>query len=111
MNAKLLQEFRAMQLAVRGASLIKGGDAKFLILEGIDAITLSDYASITEISLVRDCVDITIEDSMAVVPITTLSDSIIEEIIGVMSEKALYIADCVVMVNGNGELAPGQIRK
>ena len=110
MNAKLLQEFRAMQLAVRGASIIKGGDAKTFILEGIDVINLSDYTSITEISLVRDCVYITIEDSMAAVPITTLSDSIIEEIIGVMSEKALYIADCVVMVNGNGELASGQIR-
>lgn len=111
MNARLFQEFRAMQLAVKGACSIKGQkDVTKLYLEGIDSIEFGDNALINEILLDKDIVNVNIFDANSLTPIHHFSDSIIEDIIYTMRAKALEIAGTDVMVNLNGELANDQIR-
>ena len=111
MDAKLLQEFRAMQLAVKGALLKKNRtDVKELLIEGIDAIAIGDNALIDTILLDKDVVNVNIFDTNSLMPIHYLADSIIEDIIDTMRAKALDIAGTDVMVNLNGEMDLKQIR-
>ena len=57
MNASLLQDFRAMQLAVKGALAMKGvTDVKELLIEGTDSIPIGDNALIDTILLDKDVV-------------------------------------------------------
>lgn len=111
MDAKLLQEFRAMQLAVKGSLLNKNRtDVKELLIEGIDSIPIGDNALIDTILLDKDVVNVNIFDTNSLMPIHYLSDSIIEYIIDTMRAKALDIAGTDVMVNLNGEMDLKQIR-
>lgn len=100
MKAESLALFRAMQLAVKGAS--KHQVVEKLILDGIDKIVLGEELYITEISLNMDLVVISLYDNECYVPLGNLSEQIIKSIITTMRYKALEIADKVVYVN-NGE--------
>ena len=104
MNASILQEFRAMQLAVKGACAGKD-DVKELYIEGIDAIELGDNALITAIHLDKDIVNINLFDYNSYAPISNFSEEIIEEIVDTMRAKALDICNRDVMVNCKGELS------
>lgn len=111
MNASLFQEFRVMQLAIKGALAMKGRtDVKELLIEGIDAIGIGDNALIDTILLDKDVVNVNIFSANSLMPIHFLSDGIIEEIVDTMRAKALDIADTDVMVNLNGEMDYKQIR-
>ena len=106
MNASLLQEFRAMQLAIKGAGmLISNGKTIFdkLMLDGIDAIELGEHVKIIEISLNTD--DVLIETyGTTYLRLSKLSDDVIEMLISIMRAKALEIADRDVLVNSKGEV-------
>ena len=106
MNASLLQEFRAMQLAIKGAGmLISNGKTIFdkLMLDGIDAIELGEHVKIIEISLNTD--DVVIETyGTTYLRLSKLSDDVIEMLISIMRAKALEIADRDVLVNSKGEV-------
>ena len=111
MNASLLQDFRAMQLAVKGALAMKGRtDVKELLIEGTDSIPIGDNALIDTILLDKDVVNVNIFNVNSFMPIHYLSDDIIEWIVGTMRAKALDIADTDVMVNLNGGMDYKQIR-
>ena len=111
MNSRLFQEFRAMQLAIKGACSGEGKPSVIvLFLGGIDGIKLGDNAKINEIHLDIDYVNINIFETNSLTPITAFSDEIIEEIIDTMRAKALEISGTDVMVNLKGELSPLQLR-
>lgn len=111
MNARLFQEFRAMQLAVKGALANNGyPNVNKLIVEGMNTIELGDNAIIDEICLDKDIVNINIFDTNSYTPITTFSDDIIEEIVDTMRAMALEMTNTDVMVNLKGELADNQVR-
>lgn len=111
MDAKLLQEFRAMQLAVKGSLLNKNRtDVKELLIEGTDSIPIGDNALIDTILLDNDVVNVNIFNVNSFMPIHYLSDDIIEWIVDTMRAKALDIAGTDVMVNLNGEMDLKQIR-
>ena len=78
MKAKVLAEFRAMQLAVLGSASNK--NASVLSLEGVDTIELGDNIEIKEVSLTMDYVVAYMGDISSFVHISALSDDIIEEI-------------------------------
>lgn len=105
MNASILQEFRAMQLAIKGAYRRAFDDVKELYIEGIDAIELGDNALITAIHLDKDIVNINLFDYNSYAPISNFSEEIIEEIVDTMRAKALDICNRDVMVNCKGELS------
>jgi hypothetical protein len=104
MKAITLQNFRAMQLAVKGAC---GTKAESLILNGIDCIPLSSDCEIIEIKLDIDAVAIKLHysESESYLPIHCLADDVVEEITDTLRAKAVEIAHRDVMVNGKGELA------
>ena len=104
MDARILQEFRAMQLAIKGACA-GNNDAKEFYIEGIDAIELGDNALITAIHLDKDVVNINMFDYNSYAPISNFSEEIIEEIVDTMRAKALDICNRDVMVNCKGELS------
>ena len=113
MNAKLLQNFRAMQLTLKGACLIyHKQEVEAFHFEGIDTIPMADGVEITEVSLDKDVVVIkfTYSESEAYLPIKSISEAIIEDLVDTMRAKALEIADRDVMVNGKGELYEGSWR-
>ena len=111
MNARLFQEFRAMQLAVKGALLNKSRtDVKELLIEGIDSIPIGDNALIDTILLDKDVVNVNIFNVNSFMPIHYLSDYIIEWVVDTMRAKALDIAGTDVMVSLNGEMDYKQIR-
>ena len=113
MNAKLLQNFRAMQLTLKGACLIyHKQEVEAFHFEGIDTIPMADGVEITEVSLDKDVVVIkfTYSESEAYLPIKSIADSVIEDLVDTMRAKALEIADRDVMVNGKGELYEGSWR-
>ena len=110
MNARLFQEFRAMQLAVKGALNDKYKGANKLIIEGMISIELGDNAIIDEVCLDKDFVNVNIFNKNSYAPITCFSDEIVEEIVDTMRAKALDMAGLDVMVNFKGELAPNQLR-
>lgn len=104
MKAITLQNFRAMQLAVKGACCTK---AESLILNGIDCIPLSSDCEIIAVKLDIDAVVIKLlySEEESYLPIHCLSDDVVEEITDTLRAKAVEIAHRDVMVNGNGELA------
>lgn len=105
MNAQILQDFRVAQLAFKGADFIKHkNNPNYLLLEGIDMISIGDNINVVEISLDNDIVTLAIEDIMSYVPIDNLSDKVIIEITNTLKAKALEVSDRDVMVNGKGEL-------
>jgi hypothetical protein len=106
MNASLLQEFRAMQLAIKGAGMLKSNGITIfdkLLLDGIDSIELGEHVKIIEICLDTD--EVVIETyGTTYLRLSKLSDDIIEELISIMRAKALEIADKDVLVNSKGEV-------
>jgi hypothetical protein len=106
MNASLLQEFRAMQLAIKGAGMLKSnGITNFdnLLLDGIDAVELGEHVKVIEIGLNTD--EVVIETyGTTYLRLSKLSDDVIEELISIMRAKALEIADRDVLVNSKGEV-------
>lgn len=110
MKANTLLRFRTMQLAIIGAEGLRTSrKIETLILNGIDTITIGDSLEITEVSLVKDVVLVTIGETSSYVCIRSLSDEVIDEIIETMAVKALDLADYDVMVEANnleGEVNP-----
>ena len=105
MNANILQDFRAMQLAVVGAYFMRyNRNATDLILDGIDQINLGDNINIVEISLHIDYVLVAINDIRSLVPLEKLSYGVITEVIATLKAKALDITTRDVMVNGKGKI-------
>lgn len=105
MNAQILQDFRVAQLAFKAADFIKyENNPNYLLLEGIDMISIGDNINVTEISLDNDIVTLAIEDIMSYVPIDNLSDKVIIEITNTLKAKALEVSDRYVMVNGKGDI-------
>ena len=104
MKAITLQNFRAMQLAVKGAC---GMETKKLILNGIDCIPMGNDCEIIEIELDIDAVVIRLvySETESYLPIHCLSNELIEEITDTLRAKAVELAHRDVIVNGNGELA------
>ena len=100
MKAKVLAEFRAMQLAVLGSASNK--NASVLSLEGVDTIELGDNIEIKEVSLTMDYVVAYMGDISSFVHISALSDDIIEEINTAMCNKALEMANKMVIADTNG---------
>lgn len=98
MNAENLRNFRVGQLALKGAYSNK--EVKYLYLDGIDKIYLSDELSISEISLIEDKVIIGIEENNGLtLDINKLSNNVITDITETLFAKALEIANKEVMVN------------
>ena len=105
MDANILQDFRAMQLAVVGANYMRYSEGtNCLYLEGIDKISIGDNIEITEISLHTDYVLVSINDIHSFVPLKNLSYSIITEVIATLKAKALDIVNRDVIVNGEGKI-------
>lgn len=104
MKAITLQNFRAMQLAVKGAC---GTKTEKLILNGIDCIPLGSDCEINEIKLNIDVVVLKLNysESETYLPIHCLSDDVVEEITDTLRAKAVELAHRDVIVTGNGELA------
>lgn len=94
-----LQEFRAMQLALKGA--LVNTDFNSLILEGIDKINIGDELEITEISLDTDCIVVSIGCAERYAPLSSFSQHIIDDIISTMRYKALDIANKDVMITAD----------
>lgn len=102
MKANTLLTFRAMQLAIIGAEVLRTSrKVETLILNGIDTITIGDDLEITEVSLVKDVVLVSIGETSSYVCIRNLSDEVMDEIIETMEIKALDLADYDVMVEAN----------
>lgn len=105
MNANILQDFRAMQIAVFGAYFMRcHQSANELILEGTDQINIGDNINIVEISLHIDYVLVAIEGIRSLVPLKNLSYGVIAEVIATLKAKALDIANRDVVVNGKGKV-------
>ena len=100
MKAKLLAEFRAMQLAVLGSASNK--NASVFSLEGVDSIELGDGLEIKEVYLTMDYVIVYMGDMSSCVHISALSDDIIEEVNTAMCNKALEMANKMVVANSDG---------
>ena len=105
MNANILQDFRAMQIAFFGAHKLKyDTNPCFLLLEGIDRISIGDNIEIIEIHLHIDYVVVEIADVRSFMPITNLSDNVMIDVIATLKAKALDIANRDVIVNGEGKI-------
>lgn len=105
MKATLLQEFRAMQLAIKGACSPKS--VNFLTLNGVDCIELGDTMRINAIDLDRDIVSVEVMDTDIenFMCLSVFSNEVVEEIIDIMRVKAVEIAEVDVMVNFRGDLS------
>lgn len=105
MNANILQDFRAMQIAVVGAHNMRYNQIpNDLILEGTDQINIGDNINIVEISLHIDYVLVAIEGIRSLMPLKNLSYGIITEVTATLKAKALDIANRDVVVNGKGKI-------
>lgn len=105
MNANILQDFRVMQIAFFGAYAMKhDASPSNLLLEGIDRISIGDNIEIIEINLHIDYVVVAIGDIRSFMPITSLSDKVMLDVISTLKAKALDVANRDVMVNGRGEI-------
>lgn len=104
-KATLLQEFRAMQLAIKGACSPKS--VNFLTLNGVDCIELGDTMRINAIDLERDIVSVEVMDTDIenFMCLSVFSNEVVEEIIDIMRVKAVEIAEVDVMVNFRGDLS------
>ena len=105
MKATLLQEFRAMQLAIKGACSPKS--VNFLTLNGVDCIELGDTMRINSIDLNRDIVSVEVADTdiESFMCLSVFSDEVAEDIIKIMRAKAVEIAEVDVMINFRGDLS------
>ena len=105
MKATLLQGFRAMQLAIKGACSPKS--VNFLTLNGVDCIELGDTMRINAIDLERDIVSVEVMDTDIenFMCLSVFSNEVVEEIIDIMRVKAVEIAEVDVMVNFRGDLS------
>lgn len=105
MKATLLQEFRAMQLAIKGACSPKS--VQFLTLNGVDCIELGDTMRINAIDLDRDIVSVEVMDTDIenFMCLSVFSNEVVEDIIDIMRAKAVEIAEVDVMVNFRGDLS------
>lgn len=105
MKATLLQEFRAMQLAIKGACSPKS--VNFLTLNGVDCIELGDTMRINAIDLNRDIVSVEVMDTNieSFMCLSVFSDEVIKDIVTIMRVKAVEIAEVDVMVNFRGDLS------
>lgn len=105
MNANILQDFRAMQIAFLGANYMRYGQGtNCLLLEGIDKIGIGDNIEITEISLHTDYVLVSIGDINSLMPVKNLAYGVMAEVIATLKAKALDLANRDVMVNGKGKV-------
>lgn len=104
MKVTTLQNFRAMQLAIKGAC---GQKTEKVRLEGIDCIPMGSDCEIIEVPLNSDHVVIKLiwSESESYLPLHCLSDDVIEELTNTMKAKALELGHCDVAVNGKGELS------
>ena len=105
MKATLLQEFRAMQLAIKGACSPKS--VNFLTLNGVDCIELGDTMRINAIDLERDIVSVEVMDTDIenFMCLSVFSNEVVEDIIDIMRAKAVEIAEVDVMINFRGDLS------
>ena len=105
MKATLLQEFRAMQLAIKGACSPKS--VNFLTLNGVDCIELGDTMRINAIDLDRDIVSVEVMDTdiESFMCLSVFSKEVGEDIVSAMRAKAVEIAEVDVMVNFRGDLS------
>lgn len=105
MKATLLQEFRAMQLAIKGACSPKS--VNFLTLNGVDCIELGDTMRINAIDLDRDIVSVEVMDTDIenFMCLSVFSNEVVEDIIDIMRAKAVEIAEVDVMVDFKGDLS------
>lgn len=105
MKATLLQEFRAMQLAIKGACSPKS--VNFLTLNGVDCIELGDTMRINAIDLDRDIVSVEVMDTDIenFMCLSVFSNEVVEDIVSTMRAKAVEIAEVDVMVNFRGDLS------
>lgn len=105
MKATLLQEFRTMQLAIKGACSPKS--VNFLTLNGVDCIELGDTMRINAIDLNRDIVSVEVMDTNIenFMCLSVFSDEVIKDIVTIMRVKAVEIAEVDVMVNFRGDLS------
>jgi hypothetical protein len=105
MNARILQDFRVMQIAAAYAHQMRYNQTpNSLLLEGIDRISIGDNINIVEIYLHTDYVLVAIEDICSLVPLKNLSDDVVVEIIATLKAKALDLTSRDVIVNGNGKV-------
>lgn len=104
-KATLLQEFRAMQLAVKCACSPKS--VNFLTLNNADCIELGDTMRINAIDLNRDIVSVEVADTDIenFMCLSVFSDEVVEDIIKIMRERAVEIAEVDVKVNFKGDLS------
>lgn len=104
-KATLLQEFRAMQLAIKGAC--SPNSVNFLTLNGVDCIELGDTMRINAIDLERDIVSVEVMDTDIenFMCLSVFSNEVVEEIIDIMRVKAVEIAEVDVMINFRGDLS------
>jgi hypothetical protein len=105
MKATLLQEFRAMQLAIKGACSPKS--VNFLTLNGVDCIELGDTMRINAIDLDRDIVSVEVMDTDIenFMCLSVFSNEVVEDIIDIMRAKAVEIAEVDVMIDFKGDLS------
>lgn len=94
-----LQEFRAMQLAIKGA--LMSADCHCLCLDGIDRVSIGDELEISEISLDRDVVVVSIGCAERYATLSSFSQRVIDEIVDTMRYKALEMADKLVMIKAS----------
>jgi hypothetical protein len=105
MNANILQDFRAMQIAVVGAHNMRFNQIpNELVLEGTDQINIGDNINIVEVCLHIDYVLVAIEGIHSLMPLENLSYGVITEIIATLKAKALDLTSRDVIVNGNGKV-------
>jgi hypothetical protein len=105
MKATLLQEFRAMQLAIKGACSPKS--VNFLTLNGVDCIELGDTMRINAIDLDRDVVSVEVMDTDIenFMCLSVFSNEVVEDIVSTMRAKAVEIAEVDVMIDFKGDLS------
>lgn len=110
MKVTTLQNFRAMQLAIKGAC---GQKTEKVRLGGIDCIPLGSDCEIVEVPLNNDHVVIKLiySESESYLPLHCFSDDVIEELTDTMKTKALELGHCDVAVNGNGELSDNKLNR
>ena len=87
---QLFNEFRVAQLALKSS----GDNQNLLILGNIDQIPLpNSYLYLCEVYLNRDLVRLNFGVNEIDMPLTALSDSVIDMIVTTMKRKALELAD------------------
>lgn len=104
-KATLLEEFRAMQLAIKGACSPK--TINFLTLNNADCIELGDTMRINAIDLDRDIVSVEVMDTDIenFMCLSVFSDEVVKDIVKIMRTRAVEIGEVDVKVMFNGDLS------